>query len=81
MRLDFAPHEREVVARTGGLPPPALHRRPMPHLLLVMLGGAIGAALRYLVGLATLRGLGSEQPWGTLIVNLSGGLLAVRAAA
>ena len=47
----------------------------MPHLLLVMLGGAIGAALRYLVGLAALRGLGPDYPWGTLIVNLSGGLL------
>lgn len=47
----------------------------MPHLLLVMLGGAIGAALRYLVGLGALRGLGAEHPWGTLIVNLGGGLL------
>ena len=47
----------------------------MPHLLLVMLGGAIGAALRYLVGLAALRGLGPDYPWGTLIVNLTGGLL------
>ncbi|HEX8535703.1 MAG TPA: fluoride efflux transporter CrcB [Allosphingosinicella sp.] len=47
----------------------------MPHLLLVMLGGAIGAALRYLVGLAALRGVGPDYPWGTLIVNLSGGFL------
>lgn len=40
-----------------------------------MLGGAIGAALRYLVGLAALRGLGPDYPWGTLIVNLGGGFL------
>ncbi len=47
----------------------------MPHLLLVMLGGAIGAGLRYAVGLAALRHLGPNYPWGTLIVNLSGGFL------
>ena len=47
----------------------------MPHLLLVMLGGAIGAGLRHLVGAATLARLGPGFPWGTLIVNLSGGLL------
>ena len=47
----------------------------MPHLLLVMLGGAIGAGLRYLAGLAALRNLGPSFPWGTLIVNLVGGLL------
>jgi fluoride exporter len=46
----------------------------MPSLLLVMLGGAIGAGLRHLVGAATLARLGPGFPWGTLIVNLSGGL-------
>ena len=46
----------------------------MPGLLLVMLGGAIGAGLRHLVGAATLARLGPGFPWGTLIVNLSGGL-------
>lgn len=49
-------------------------RVTMPHLLLVMLGGAIGAGLRHLVGLATLRVLGPGFPWGTLTVNLAGGL-------
>jgi len=47
----------------------------MPHLLLVMLGGAIGAGARHLVGAATLARLGPGFPWWTLIVNLSGGLL------
>lgn len=46
----------------------------MPHLLLVMLGGAIGAGLRHLVGAASLRLLGPGFPWGTLAVNLAGGL-------
>ena len=36
----------------------------MPNLLLVMLGGAIGAGLRYLVGLVALRWLGPGFPWG-----------------
>ena len=47
----------------------------MPNLLIVMLGGAIGAGMRHLVGAATLARLGPGFPWGTLIVNLSGGLL------
>jgi CrcB protein len=48
----------------------------MLNLLLVMAGGAIGAGLRYSVSLAAARGLGSAFPWGTLIVNLAGGLAA-----
>lgn len=46
----------------------------MFNLLLVMLGGAIGSGLRYLVALATLRLYGPAFPWGTLAVNLIGGL-------
>ncbi|MBA3897799.1 MAG: fluoride efflux transporter CrcB [Sphingomonadaceae bacterium] len=47
----------------------------MLALLPVMLGGALGAGARYLVGMAALRGLGPGFPWGTLAVNLIGGLL------
>jgi CrcB protein len=47
----------------------------MLNLLLVMLGGAIGAGARHLVGALTLARLGPGFPWGTLIVNLAGGLL------
>ncbi|HET9427409.1 MAG TPA: fluoride efflux transporter CrcB [Allosphingosinicella sp.] len=47
----------------------------MPNLFLVMIGGAIGAGLRYGVGLAAPR-LGDQFPWGTFIVNLTGGLCA-----
>jgi CrcB protein len=47
----------------------------MSNLLLVMLGGAAGAGLRYEVGRWTLRQFGPGFPWGTLAVNLAGGLL------
>jgi fluoride exporter len=40
--------------------------------LLVTLGGAIGTLLRYLTSLAAAQWFGSEFPYGTLIVNLSG---------
>lgn len=46
----------------------------MRNLVLVMLGGALGAGARYGVGLFALRQL-PGFPWGTLIVNLAGSLL------
>jgi CrcB protein len=46
----------------------------MPSLLLVMLGGAFGAGGRHLVGRTTLALFGPNYPWGTLAVNLIGGL-------
>jgi CrcB protein len=46
----------------------------MPNILLVMAGGALGAGLRYLVGLGALRLFGPGFPWGTWLVNLAGGL-------
>lgn len=47
----------------------------MNSLLLVMAGGAIGTAARYLTGRAMTAALGPDWPWGTLTVNLVGGLL------
>jgi CrcB protein len=47
----------------------------MPNLLIVMLGGALGAGARHLVGSFTLARYGPGFPWGTLSVNLFGGLL------
>ncbi len=44
----------------------------MVHLIYVALGGAIGASLRHLVNLASLRMLGPNLPWGTLAVNVLG---------
>jgi CrcB protein len=40
--------------------------------LLITFGGAIGTLLRYLVSLVASHWLGTEFPYGTLIVNLSG---------
>ena len=52
---------------------------------LVALGGAGGAACRYLVDLAVTARLGDRLPWGTLTVNLLGsaafGLLTGMASA
>lgn len=47
----------------------------MSKLLYVALGGAAGSVARYLVGVQTLRSLGSHWPWGTFTVNIVGGLL------
>jgi CrcB protein len=46
------------------------------QLVLVMLGGALGAAGRFWVGGALLRRLGDGFPWGTLTANLVGAFLA-----
>ena len=49
--------------------------RGMGNLLLVMAGGSIGAGLRYLFGRMTISAIGPGYPWGTMGVNLIGGLL------
>jgi CrcB protein len=43
-------------------------------LLLVALGGAVGACARYLVGRWSLGAFGPDLPLGTLLVNILGGL-------
>ena len=45
-------------------------------VLFVGAGGFVGSALRYLVSLAAVGLLGDRLPYGTLIVNGVGGLLA-----
>ena len=40
--------------------------------LLIALGGAVGAACRYLADVAVTARLGDRLPWGTLSVNLTG---------
>ena len=44
-------------------------------VILVALGAAIGAPLRYLTDRAVQTRLGSAFPWGTLVVNIAGSLL------
>ncbi|HEX8578027.1 MAG TPA: fluoride efflux transporter CrcB [Allosphingosinicella sp.] len=46
----------------------------MPNLLLVMIGGAAGAGLRYEAGRIALSRFGGAFPSGTLFVNLLGSL-------
>ncbi len=47
----------------------------MIGLLLAASGGAVGAAGRYLIGIAALRLFGSGFPWATLTVNIVGSFL------
>lgn len=47
----------------------------MNTLGLVALGGALGAALRYGVVIATVRIMGTGFPMGTMIVNIAGSFL------
>lgn len=42
--------------------------------ILVMLGGAIGSSARFAVGRIAMGLMGPNWPWGTLAVNLIGGL-------
>ena len=42
------------------------------ELILVALGGALGAVCRYLAGNAVSKAVGSALPWGTFLINLGG---------
>ena len=44
----------------------------MREMMLVAVGGSLGALARYTVGLAAARLLGVGFPWGTLAVNVAG---------
>jgi fluoride exporter len=46
----------------------------MKGLLFVMIGGGVGAGLRYGVGIASTRVFGMDFPWGTVICNVAGSL-------
>jgi fluoride exporter len=41
----------------------------------VAVGGALGSVLRYLVGVASGKLFGTDFPWGTLIINVTGSFL------
>jgi CrcB protein len=47
----------------------------MVNLLLVALGGALGALARFAVGAFMARKVGVAWPYGTLLINISGCLL------
>ena len=46
----------------------------MTKLMLIFLGGGLGALARYLVGVRALASFGSAWPYGTFLVNVVGGL-------
>ncbi|MEQ8156261.1 MAG: fluoride efflux transporter CrcB [Clostridiaceae bacterium] len=47
----------------------------MQKLLYVGIGGFIGACLRYVISSYSAKLFGTELPYGTLIVNVAGGIL------
>jgi CrcB protein len=47
----------------------------MLNILLVALGGGLGAAMRYLMGGWALRQFGDAWPYGTFMINVLGSLL------
>jgi len=42
---------------------------------MVMLGGATGSLVRYLVGIAIMTRWGGRFPWGTFFINVTGSFL------
>ncbi|UVK45231.1 fluoride efflux transporter CrcB [Mesorhizobium sp. AR07] len=44
----------------------------MFNLLLVVVGGGIGAGIRHLTNMGALRFVGPNYPWGTMAINLVG---------
>ena len=47
----------------------------MYRILLLVLGGAIGTVARYLISGIAQKHIGSEFPWGTLVVNVAGAFI------
>lgn len=47
----------------------------MDKLFVIALGGSLGAILRYLTGVYSAKILGTNFPYGTLIVNLLGSFI------
>jgi CrcB protein len=44
-------------------------------ILAVAAGGALGSVARYLVGIGSANLFGTNFPWGTLIINMTGSFL------
>ena len=71
---DEAIAEAELATLPGGIPPPGWWGLLAPSVV-VSAGGALGANLRYLVGLWVAARWPGVFPWGTLLINLTGSLL------
>jgi crcB protein len=48
---------------------------PLPLLLLVMTGGALGTGARYAVSGLVAGAIGETFPWGTLLINVTGSFI------
>src|SRR5579862_3146865 len=56
--------------------PYSLKERMNPQFILaVAIGGGVGTVARYFVGIETGRLLGTDFPWGTLIINITASFL------
>ena len=44
-------------------------------MVFVFIGGGLGSVLRYLTGLQAAKWLGTDWPWGTFMVNVTGCLI------
>jgi CrcB protein len=44
-------------------------------ILAVAVGGSLGSVARYLVGIGSGKWFGTDFPWGTLIINVTGSFL------
>ena len=53
----------------------------MQAALIVFAGGGLGAVIRHLVNQGVTRLLGSEFPWGVMLINISGSVIMGMAAA
>lgn len=42
------------------------------NYLLVFIGGGLGSTLRHTLNLAVARGFGTQFPWGTFVINITG---------
>lgn len=69
------PNDRAAIRDRLSPDAAASHKGAMEKLVLVALGGGAGAVARYLVGIQALKRLGMAWPYGTLSVNVIGGLL------
>lgn len=64
---DWMPELLRSLPRTFGPVLPGIK-----NIIIVMLGGSVGAACRYLIGIISARVWGTNFPWGTLTANLIG---------
>jgi len=52
----------------------------MQSVLIVFAGGGLGAVARHLINLSVSRLVGSDFPWGVMLINISGSVIMGMAA-